>query len=138
MSNNAPADFINICGIAGISKEKTQEEWLSIWEKAITEYLFWLLNENDLSEMELRKLDAILTKVINKEKDVEEKDIIKITAILLEDEEKKRQAITKFAEIFVKHYIDTCQELEQTMSLSQKQVISAYSKVLEKTLTQNG
>jgi hypothetical protein len=138
MLNNAPSSFINLRGIAGISPDKTQEEWLSIWEKSITDYLFELLNDGQLDEEELKELDSLLDKVINKDESINDKDVIKITVMLIKDEERRKQAITKFAQIFVKHYIGSCQELEKTMSLVQKQVVSAYSKVLDKSLIHNG
>jgi len=96
---NKPSQFfVDYCKSAQISQDKIQKHWFSIWEKAIEEFLTWIVRDGNLTNDQLKKFTHLFNKII-KDKTID-RNIIDMVAPIL-GKKQKAKAINQFSELFL-------------------------------------
>lgn len=117
--NKPSANFLRICEIAKIEPEQAGGLWLEIWQKAIRNFLSWLIHENSLSSKQSQSLLEVMESI--KKDGPRDKSVADWVFPLL-SEEQKIYASQKFA-CFL---LDSFQEFYQKVIInltSEKQVL---------------
>lgn len=121
-----PKMFTTICAIAEVPDEKINQNWQDTFEKVISDFLNWLINETGLTEKQQGLLEKALTDIVNSQL-AKDKSILELVRPIL-DENQQDEAVDKFAELFTINLENFYTTIKNTMTLEQKQVADSYIK----------
>lgn len=84
--NKPSPNFLKICELGKIEPGQTERLWLEIWQKAIRNFLNWLIHENNLSPEQSQSLLEVMESI--KKDGPKDKSVIDWVFPLLSEEQK--------------------------------------------------
>jgi len=65
--NVAPGSFIQACQIAQIDQDQAQKNWIEIWQKTLQDTIGQFIDQEDLDEQEMQKLQNVFQELLEKQ-----------------------------------------------------------------------